>query len=173
MRRRSRLGAAALAAALGLSCGASSRPAMAPASTPGSGAGAESAPDGGEPAGTARTPGSTDLPDLGPRPDQIRADIAALEHDNQANLDRLGLEISTPVGLDPRPMADIRRVCTPATAPSQTCGDVCRLADRICDNAESICELAGKLPGDAWAAGKCDTGKAACEKARTRCCGCR
>ena len=87
--------------------------------------------------------------------------------------DRLGLEISTPVGLDPRPMADIRRVCTPATAPSQTCGDVCRLADRICDNAESICELAGKLPGDAWAAGKCDTGKAACEKARTRCCGCR
>ena len=45
-------------------------------------------------------------------------------------------------------------------------------AATICDNAGRICDLADDLPGDTWAAERCDAGKAACARASERCCGC-
>ncbi|MBK9031372.1 MAG: hypothetical protein IPL61_08545 [Myxococcales bacterium] len=53
-----------------------------------------------------------------------------------------------------------------------TCGDVCTLSDSICGNASKICDLAGQLPGDDWAAERCDAGKATCVTASQRCCAC-
>lgn len=56
--------------------------------------------------------------------------------------------------------------------PSDTCEDVCGLGESICKNAKRICEIASELAGDAWAAEKCASGKASCDAARERCCGC-
>jgi hypothetical protein len=53
------------------------------------------------------------------------------------------------------------------------CRDVCVLAGSICDNADSICRIAGDLAGDAWAEGKCQKARTACERATERCCACR
>ena len=63
------------------------------------------------------------------------------------------------------------RPCGPQPA-TPACGDVCGLADAICDNAESICGIASELPGDDWAADKCDSAKASCREAKERCCAC-
>lgn len=52
------------------------------------------------------------------------------------------------------------------------CNDVCTVGDAICSNARQICDLADDLPGDAWAAQRCASGKASCERARQRCCAC-
>ena len=46
------------------------------------------------------------------------------------------------------------------------CTDVCTVGDAICKNARQICELADQLAGDAWAAQRCASGKASCERAR-------
>ncbi len=75
----------------------------------------------------------------------------------------------------PRPMpAPARERCPDeADAAPQACTDVCRLTDSICGNAESICRIAGDLPGDKWAAGKCESAKATCSNATERCCKCR
>jgi hypothetical protein len=70
---------------------------------------------------------------------------------------------------------DIRRlrVCPDAVAPqTDTCRDVCNLADAICDNAHRICEIARELDGDSWARDKCASAKASCKQARERCCEC-
>lgn len=56
---------------------------------------------------------------------------------------------------------------------SQTCQDSCGLSDSICDNAKKICDLAVQLPGDRYAAQKCDEGKATCDAAHGKCCGCQ
>lgn len=69
------------------------------------------------------------------------------------------------------PMGHVVDACE-APPPAGTCGDVCTLADSICDNAGRICDLADDLPGDTWAAERCDAGKAACARASERCCGC-
>lgn len=53
------------------------------------------------------------------------------------------------------------------------CTDVCVLGGSICDNADNICRIAGELAGDAWAEGKCDDARTACEQATERCCACR
>jgi hypothetical protein len=53
------------------------------------------------------------------------------------------------------------------------CGDMCVLAGSICENADSICRIAGDLAGDAWAEGKCQNARTACEQATERCCACR
>lgn len=60
----------------------------------------------------------------------------------------------------------------PAHQPSESCEDVCSLADAICDNAESICAIATELDGDIWADDKCDSAKASCREAKERCCSC-
>ncbi len=68
---------------------------------------------------------------------------------------------------------------TPPVAPActrssnETCTDVCTIADAICTNADRICTLATELGGDdAYANEKCEKGRASCDAARTRCCGC-
>jgi hypothetical protein len=66
------------------------------------------------------------------------------------------------------PMADARTTCE--HVPSDRCEDVCKLSGSICDNAESICELAAQLPGDAWAEERCGAAKASCQRASERCC---
>lgn len=52
------------------------------------------------------------------------------------------------------------------------CSDVCTLADSICRNADRICDLADQLAPDEWSTQRCASGRASCERARTRCCGC-
>ncbi len=60
--------------------------------------------------------------------------------------------------------------CHPAK--TQSCSDVCTLSDSICETKDKICNLAGELPGDAWAEGKCADAKSSCDTAHTRCCTC-
>ncbi len=73
------------------------------------------------------------------------------------------------------PMAEAPKstdaACHPA--PTDTCSDSCKLSDSICDDAKKICDLAATLPGDTWAAGKCDSGKTSCSDAHDKCCACR
>jgi hypothetical protein len=67
---------------------------------------------------------------------------------------------------------EIRR-CKTARAPgSDTCQDICTLKDAICDNAQSICRIAGELDGDAWADEKCKSAKGSCKEATEKCCEC-
>ena len=61
--------------------------------------------------------------------------------------------------------------CRPG--PSDTCRDSCTLADSICTSAASICRIAGELGSDAWANDRCAGGRASCEAARGKCCGCQ
>ena len=109
------------------------------------------------------------------RPDNLHAQIEALDKDIG---DREGGAQLAPVGgaevsaAGAITMDAAAQVCTPPAHPSDTCGDACKLGDAICDDAGRICALADQLPGDAWAAGKCASGKASCERARQRCCDC-
>ena len=61
--------------------------------------------------------------------------------------------------------------CRPPASGTR-CDDVCTLSTGICTNQRRICELAGQLPGDDWAAGKCESARASCKVARERCCSC-
>jgi hypothetical protein len=86
------------------------------------------------------------------------------------------------MGVDPSPTMvfamsrqgarSAERTCADSHSVPPSCGDVCSLADAICDNAESICAIAAELRDDPWAKGKCDNAKASCEEARQRCCAC-
>jgi hypothetical protein len=110
---------------------------------------------------------------LGPRPDDARAQIAELEARIEA--ERLELDLDAPDGDAAAAMSsiaagDAAAVCV--RSQRATCVDVCKLSDSICANAGSICGLADQLPGDAWAADKCNRGKATCKTASERCCGC-
>jgi hypothetical protein len=60
--------------------------------------------------------------------------------------------------------------CRPAS--STRCTDTCTLATSICNNQQKICELAGQLEGDDWAAGKCESARASCKAAHDQCCRC-
>src|SRR5688572_16570651 len=55
---------------------------------------------------------------------------------------------------------------------SDECKDICSLADAICSNRDRICDIAGEMPEDTWAKGKCDSAKASCNEARDRCTNC-
>ena len=69
------------------------------------------------------------------------------------------------------PVRDVQRVCPVNHPVSQACGDVCSLAEAICDNAEQICILAGQLGRqDSWARDKCSSAKASCRDAKKKCC---
>lgn len=115
-----------------------------------------------------------------PSSDAPLGDPAAL----RARIDELDLAIAADwPGLDIEPpsdaMASEMASLTPAAATSTcerssrtSCVDVCKLSDSICNNATTICDLAAQLPGDAWAADKCNRGKASCKTASERCCGC-
>jgi len=152
-------------AALVLACGAA-RNAQAPtarATTPEPGAAADAAG-----ASTAPMPGDP------------HGEIEALDARIAAERDRMGLpapQVAAVVpGTEPPTMMAVPSVAGDAAchpAPSTTCQDSCTLADSICANAGRICELASELPGDDWAAQKCVSGKATCDAAHARCCGCQ
>ncbi|MBL4633310.1 MAG: hypothetical protein JKY56_05535 [Kofleriaceae bacterium] len=59
-----------------------------------------------------------------------------------------------------------------AATRSLSCQDICRIQDAICDNAESICQLADELGDDEWAQDKCESSKASCEDAGDKCTDC-
>lgn len=69
-------------------------------------------------------------------------------------------------------LKDIRRCKAPREPSTETCQDICTLKDAICDNAQSICRIAGELDGDAWADEKCKSAKASCKEATEKCCEC-
>lgn len=65
------------------------------------------------------------------------------------------------------------RVCAPDRKIPPSCGDVCNLADAICDNAERICQIADELgKDDHLAQEKCSSAKASCRESKQRCCAC-
>lgn len=101
-------------------------------------------------------------------------EISDLHVQITAQLAEIGLFAEDPAYSEPAPplpMASAIDSCGVAPTGAQ-CGDVCTIADSICDNARRICELADELPGDAWAAERCDNGKVSCARAHLRCCGC-
>ena len=133
-----------------IACGAAHRSAQSPA------AGA-----GGEP------------PTMAVLPTDPHAQIEALERDITAKGGTF-VPQATMAGAA-TPMAEVP-VSTDASchpAPTPTCGDSCKLADSICVDAKKICDIAVTLAGDAWAAGKCESGKQSCSDAHASCCSCR
>jgi hypothetical protein len=104
-----------------------------------------------------------------------REDIEKLAGEIREATRKLDMPVVT-TGDEPVPAAD--RIVLPSSdatcQPAQqgTCPDICTLAESICKNAKRICEIAAEMNGDAWANGKCIEGKAACDGARVRCCGC-
>jgi hypothetical protein len=69
-------------------------------------------------------------------------------------------------------LKDIRRCKEPREPSTDVCQDICTLKDAICDNAQSICRIAGDLSGDSWADEKCKSAKASCQEATEKCCEC-
>lgn len=121
----------------------------------------------------ATRPTSDAGPPLGGRPDELRAQITAL--DERIAVDRATLGTDAPEASATAAMAgvtadDAALTCVRSTR--ETCVDVCKLGDSICANATSICELAAQLPGDAWAEERCNAGKASCKTGSERCCDC-
>lgn len=68
----------------------------------------------------------------------------------------------TPLVTDPQ--------CHPAS--TDRCTGACTLSTSICSNQQKICDLANQLPGDDWAANKCESAKASCKAAHDNCCRC-
>ena len=72
-----------------------------------------------------------------------------------------------------KPMSSATRVCPAPVEPrTDRCTDLCSLGDAICENAESICRIAGELGEDIWARDKCSSAKASCKEAKKECCRC-
>jgi len=75
------------------------------------------------------------------------------------------------ISIKPVPPRQVAQVCPDSHPVPQTCGDVCSLADAICDNMEQICILADELgKNDDWAQSKCASAKASCRDAKKQCC---
>lgn len=131
----------------------------------------------------AAAPASAGMPDAAPMPQgSPRAEIDRLDADITAEMAKAGLarpaaapltcvgaacasemtRFATAIKTPPK-------VCTGKTA---TCSDVCTLKDSICSNAARICDLAAQLGTDDSANDKCNQGKASCDAATERCCGC-
>lgn len=73
--------------------------------------------------------------------------------------------------LSTAPGAGAAAQCTRSTR--DTCTEACTIGDAICTSAGRICTLARDLGGaDGYANEKCASGKASCDAAQTRCCGC-
>jgi hypothetical protein len=74
-------------------------------------------------------------------------------------------------GIAPLTVKQVQQICPENHAVPATCSDVCSLADAICDNAESICTLAGELGmADTWAQDKCTSAKGSCREGKKKCC---
>jgi hypothetical protein len=111
-----------------------------------------------------------------PRQDPRRDEITALWAQTRDWRREAGMELEPDgdavVQMERMSVRGAAAVCEPPPSPPDGCVDVCGLADAICDNAERICDLAGELKGDDWAAGKCSDAKASCREATQRCCSC-
>lgn len=126
---------------------------------------------GGRQAKTAAPSAVDAAPPLSGRPDELRAKIAELDAAIERDLGTAQLErpdAAAAASMAATPMADVRTTCE--HVPNDRCEDVCKLSGSICDNAESICDLAAQLPGDAWAEERCGSAKASCKRATERCC---
>lgn len=108
-------------------------------------------------------------------------EIDRLSREIADEMARMGLEAPAPAVLPAAPdhgPAAAAAIVKPSDDPTckpaarDVCQDSCKLGDSICVNAGRICELAGELPGDRYAADKCDTATTSCTAARERCCGC-
>jgi len=107
------------------------------------------------------------------RPDELHARITELDRRIAAARDQLGTaapDASATAAMSELDVAAAALTCTRSA--SETCTDVCTLGDSICDDAQSICEISAQLVGDAWAAERCDGGKASCKAASEKCCAC-
>lgn len=116
---------------------------------------------------------ATPEPLLGARPDELRARIVELDEAITTDWPALGApepDDATVSSMSALPAASAAATCE--RSPRATCTDVCRLSDSICTNATTICDLASQLPGDDWAASKCNRAKASCKTASERCCAC-
>jgi hypothetical protein len=110
--------------------------------------------------------------------------MPATPHDQITDLDKDIAADREKLGLPEPVLAELRSDATatpmtsstdPACRPgkSDVCTDTCALADSICKNAATICDLAKQMSGDQWAADKCTSGEATCTAAHKRCCGCQ
>jgi len=117
----------------------------------------------------ANTAGATPMPAGDPR-----AQIEELSNRIAAERQQMSLAPPTEPMAAPTAPLGVSHIqdasCHPAS--TATCSDTCTLSDSICDNAGKICKLADSLPGDDWAAGKCNTAKQTCSGAHKRCCEC-
>ena len=120
-----------------------------------------------------------------PGPADARAQIDELSREIDDELAAMGLaRPATPLaacvqppcsaeslGAGVRPAYSAEPACRPGGA--ELCRDSCRLSDSICESSGRICRIASDLGGgDAYANEKCVSGKASCDAARAKCCGC-
>jgi hypothetical protein len=123
----------------------------------------------------ASAPGAAPDAMIGPRPADAHAEITRLAEQIAAGERAAGVAAPDEAAVSaaqPMSEAEAAGVCVAPLAPPAACADTCTLATSICDDAASICRLADELVGDAWAAERCDAGKASCVAARQRCCAC-
>jgi hypothetical protein len=108
-------------------------------------------------------------------PRQAHAEIDTLMQRTDADMATLGATPASPMSA-PTPATAAHAIpgtCAPPPDPSPTCRDVQTIAERVCDAATRICELAADLPGDDWATGRCNASTASCATAHQRSCDCR
>ena len=139
---------------------------------------------------SAMAPSTSAMP--APAPDGVggmsgsREEIDELSRKIDADLAALGLERpAAPMAACIQPPCAAEALSTgvlpahtadPSCRPGggEVCRDSCRLSDSICDSSGRICRLATELGGgDAYANERCASGKASCDAARTKCCGCQ
>jgi hypothetical protein len=137
---------------------------------------------GGKRAATSTAPESTQAPTMaGGSPDmaspkqQLDMLYDELEQERQSlQLPEPQIESGTappmPMATEPMPTSTTDKTCK--HAPSETCTTSCTLSDKICDNREKICKLAGELAGDQDAADKCTKATKTCKSSHEKCCGC-
>ncbi|HEY5920463.1 MAG TPA: hypothetical protein VIV11_02275 [Kofleriaceae bacterium] len=75
------------------------------------------------------------------------------------------------VGFAPAGSSTVRDCSHVPSRTALTRGDTCSLGDAICDNAETICTLAGELGDNMWAQDKCVSAKASCREIKSQCFG--
>ena len=169
-------GGRAVRAALGLALGALCAAVIAC----GGGAMKSAAPPGVAPGVASEAAG------VPPSPGPARGELDELVRKIDTDLAAMGLSppavppsacIRPPCGADALSVTAVPQhtddpSCKPG--PSDACHDSCRLSDSICDSSGRICKIAVDLGGDdAYANEKCASGKASCDAARGRCCGCQ
>lgn len=155
--------AAAMLCAIAVACGGA-KSTMAPAAT-----GAMPTAPAGEPG--AMGGGRAELDALSAR---IDADLAAMGLSRPAPAADACIQppcTAEALSVQPAPAHAQDPTCRPGGG--DVCRDSCRLSDSICDNSGRICRIATDLGGgDAYANEKCAGGRASCETARAKCCGC-